>query len=892
MPLGKLIIIADDAVVNRKMLVKLLSSEYTPIEAENGRDALELLHQYGTAVSGVILDLVMPVLDGFGFLRAIQGVEEYKNIPIIVATGNGGDESEMDALKLGAWDFITKPYNGEIIKFRLRNAIDRSQLSAFKQLKYLAEYDTLTGIYNKSKFFEMTRAMLDANPDKKFAFIRLDIDRFQLINSFFGIEEGDRLLCYLASSLKTNYTGELYAFGRMEADVFASCFAYESRDDVRSYLASSKERVKAYNRSFDIVPIYGVYFLDDTSLPVSEMLDRATLAAKTCKGNYLDTTAIYENEMTRKLEKEQEIINEMTTELNEKQFCVYLQPKYSLNSNLPDGAEALVRWKHPQKGIIPPGEFMPVFEKNGFVSKLDYNVWEMVCSLLNDWIEKGITPSPISVNVSRVNLYNPNIAELIGGLVKKYGVPPSLLQLELTESAYMDNPQVMEKAVEQLHAAGFTILMDDFGSGYSSLSVLKNVEVDVLKIDMRFFEKTRISGRGESIIASIIRMAKWLSIPVTAEGVETREQIDFLRSVGCDDVQGFYYAKPMPAEEYLTFVRQQKAADVNYAERYDGLNPDKLWSLEPEILLLFSDDPSPRAIYEYNEGNIEVLRVNKAFKDMLGFGLSPADIAPLNHILQEYHETVLGAFEACAENLAMEQCEYRRRTADGSVLWIRLTLQYAQRVGLKYILMGHMENITELKAMERRYISAVSGISHLGFEGAGAGKSITEIIEETQRKIYTDALTGAYNRRLLSELLFIKTGSRGGCSELGIVLLDLRGFKQINDRFGHEAGDKLLAATAEKLRVTVRQNDSVIRYGGDEFVVTLTDCAEAQVKNAISRMQDALGSISINGTDKCKVSADFGYAYSQNFSGSYEEVESMLREADAAMYKAKNSALT
>lgn len=194
MPLGKLIIIADDAVVNRKMLVKLLSSEYTPIEAENGRDALELLHQYGTAVSGVILDLVMPVLDGFGFLRAIQGVEEYKNIPIIVATGNGGDESEMDALKLGAWDFITKPYNGEIIKFRLRNAIDRSQLSAFNQLKYMAEYDTLTGIYNKSKFFEMTRSMLDVNPDKNFAFIRLDIDRFQLINSFFGIEEGDRLL--------------------------------------------------------------------------------------------------------------------------------------------------------------------------------------------------------------------------------------------------------------------------------------------------------------------------------------------------------------------------------------------------------------------------------------------------------------------------------------------------------------------------------------------------------------------------------------------------------------------------------------------------------------------------------------------------------------------------
>lgn len=736
--------------------------------------------------------------------------------------------------------------------------------------------------------------MIDVNPGKRFVFIRLDIDRFQLVNSFFGIEEGDRFLRYLANSLKTDCAGELYTFGRMEADVFAACFAYSAQEDVTDYISVTGERVKAYNRSFDIVPIYGVYYIDDASLPVSEMLDRASLAAKTCKGNYLNTAAVYESAMTKKLEKEQEIINEMTAALSEKQFCVYLQPKYSLSTNLPDGAEALVRWNHPKKGVILPGEFMPLIEKNGFVSKLDYCVWEMVCALLHDWLAEGVTPLPVSVNVSRVNLYNPNIAELIGGLVKKYGVPPALFQLELTESAYMDNPLLMEKAVEQLHAAGFTILMDDFGSGYSSLSVLKNIEVDVLKIDMRFFEKTRVSGRGESIIASMIRMAKWLGIPVTAEGVETREQIDFLRSVGCDDVQGFYYARPMPVAQYVAFVREHRTAEVDYEERYEGLNPDRFWSLEPEILLLFSDDPSPRAIYEYNEGNIETLRVKKAYKALLGFGISADDMAPLNRVVPEHRETVLRAFEACAAGRTEGSCEVRRRGADGEPVWLRLTLQYAQRVGLKYIIIGHMEDMSALKTAQNSYLAAVEGISRLGgaAEDGAAQKTVQEIIDELQRKIYTDALTGAYNRRLLSELLFMKAGGRGGCAQLGIVMLDLRGFKQINDSFGHETGDRLLLATAEKLRETVRQKDSVIRYGGDEFVVTLTDCAKEQVKNAIARMQEALGAIRIDREHCCRISADFGYAYSESFCGTYKEVEEMLRRADEAMYeqKAKNGA--
>lgn len=1007
MPVKTTILIAEDTTVNRKVLVKLLSAEYALVEAENGQEALDLLRKYGNSISAVILDLIMPVLDGFGFLKAIQKMDAYKNLPLIVAADNMGDQSAVEALKLGAWDFITKPYNGDIIRFRLKNAIERSQFSAFNQLKFLAEYDTLTGIYNKTKFFQMTRKMLDANPGTLFAFLRLNIDQFQLINSFFGSEEGDKLLCFLADSFRAAYSSDTYTYGRMEADVFAACFAYSTKDAVLLHLEHAKERIKSYNRSFNIVPVFGVYFLDDLSLGVNEMLDRAELAAKTCKGQYLSTTAIYQPQLRQRLEEEQEIINEMSDALEQKQFCIYLQPKYALSTNRPAGGEALVRWHHPQKGMISPDEFIPIFERNGFISKLDYFVWESVCFLLHQWLQHGMSPSPISVNVSRVNLYDPNLVDIITDLIQKYAVPPHLLQLEMTENAYMGNPQMMEQMVNQLHKAGFTVLIDDFGSGYSSLSVLKNVDVDALKIDIRFFEKTRVSGRGENIIASIVRMAKWLNLSVIAEGVETQEQVDFLRSAGCDYVQGFYFARPMPVDDYVNLVRETNSAAQTAVEagRYAGLNPDRLWSLEPEMLLLFSDDPSPKAICGFNGDELELLRVNLAFKDLLGFA---ADTSPLDFIAPEHHESVLAACCSCAETQEREECEYRRVTAHGKQLWIRLTLQYIQQVGTKYILMAHMENITALKLMETNYLDALShsptlrrfdlsrpftlsnirellafltqifdvarlvdpvntSVVSLPNEGGLAykpytcfnvwgkgtrcencssicalrndcrmtkyeyiknnifyvvsnpvtvednlgkchkfalelvshisdhlmitppnGKTIEQMIEETQKKIYTDALTGAYNRRYLSELMFSHHAQKCVAKRLGLVLLDLSRFKQINDRYGHETGDSLLVATAKKLRETVRQSDSVIRYGGDEFVVILTECSEAQVIDAVERMRKALGSIPYCGEGTSLVQADFGYAYTDRFDTTYATVQELLRIADAAMYREKH----
>ncbi|MEG2361782.1 MAG: response regulator, partial [Christensenella sp.] len=283
----KTVLTVDDNIVNRKILSKILSREYAVLEAENGEVALKVLDEHADEIVAVMLDLVMPVMDGYAVLRAIEKDARYSNLPILVTTDNSDNDNEIKALTLGAWDFVSKPYNAEIIMFRLKNAIDRSQLSALKQLQYLAEYDELTGIYNKIKFFDMTRKMIDENPDEKFVFMRFDVDRFQLINSFFGTDEGDKLLIYIAEHL-AGYAQKCAraAYGRIESDVVALCLPYE-RDKVEDMVYKSKQILEQFNLNYDIVPSVGLYVIDDLSVSVEEMYNRATLAAKTCKGNYV-----------------------------------------------------------------------------------------------------------------------------------------------------------------------------------------------------------------------------------------------------------------------------------------------------------------------------------------------------------------------------------------------------------------------------------------------------------------------------------------------------------------------------------------------------------------------------------------------------------------------------
>lgn len=704
------VLIVDDNNINTQVLIKILQEEYAVLTAKNGKIALEMLVENSSRIAGIMLDLVMPVMNGYEFLRAISRVDEYKNIPVLVSTSNSDRENEKEALKLGAWDFISKPYDPDIIRFRLSNAIVRSQLTAFNQLKYVAEYDTLTNIYNKHKFYEEVSQILRNYLDTDFVMVRLDVDRFSLINSFYGNSEGDKLLCYIAKHVREMaHRFPPYAYARIEADVFAMLLARPGEMLSQMLVNDGMSTLKAFNTGYDISASFGVYVVEDHQMPADIILDRATLAAKRVKGNSLINHAYYSDEIRRAVETEQRITNEMNSALAGDQFTIFLQPKYSLQNNAPAGAEALVRWIHPQRGMVSPGEFIPVFEKNGFITKLDYCVWEKTCKLLRKWMDDGRPVLPISVNVSRVNLCNPMLVDRICGLVEKYDIPPRFLNLELTESAYTDNPVVMQETMDKLQQKGFVIMMDDFGTGYSSLNILKDIAVDVLKIDMRFLSKSRIAGRGESIIASIVRMSKWLKIPAVAEGVETEEQVEFLRSIGCEYVLGFYFSKPLPVEDCEKLFQEVLICEKKLETDFEI---GSLWAKNTQLEELFSDGPQPLAIYEYSSGGeIEILRMNNAYFKLLGYSDVQNSAAPLSTVPGDYLSGMKALFADVVNNHGEGEYDYPRELEDRRIIWVNLRLKYINSLGKSHILFGCITDMSLQKELSQRFDNSSSFVS-------------------------------------------------------------------------------------------------------------------------------------------------------------------------------------
>ena len=613
------VLIVDDQEINRTILRTILQKDYDTKEAGNGKEALEILEKDKDGIQAILLDLVMPLMDGYTFLKAIRDTP-MNQIPIIVITGETSAEFEEQALKAGAWDFISKPYQPTILLGRLKNAIARSQMGLFEHMKHLAEHDLLTDLYNRDMFYRATREMIDRNPGTKFSMIRFDIDSFNLVNSFWGEKEGDKLLKFITGLIRKAMDAQpVCTYGRINSDIFCFCMPSDEKN-ITGIIEDIKRQLSSYNDSFYVKPSFGIYEITKPQYSIEAMYDRATIAAQKCKGKYNLYVGTYDNGIHDQRVREREIENEMQKALEEEQFKVYLQPKYSLKTDLPSGAEALVRWDHPQWGMVSPGVFIPVFERNGFISELDYYMWDHVCALIRKWLDEGLDPAPVSVNISRVNMYNPHIVRKIASLTKKHGIPNSLLNLELTESAYMDNPDAMKEIVRSLQAEGFKVMMDDFGSGYSSLNTLKDITVDVLKVDMKFLKGGDEEGRSERILASIIRMAGWLSLPVIVEGVETREQTEFLRSIGCGFVQGFYFARPMPVAKYEQLIRSIGKVSEEETQMTNEKMNEMIWTNNENVELFFDSLRHPAAIFEADSRTLSPLRVNRCYNEAFGYG--------------------------------------------------------------------------------------------------------------------------------------------------------------------------------------------------------------------------------------------------------------------------------
>lgn len=428
-----------------------------------------------------------------------------------------------------------------------------------KALKYQAQFDSLTGLYNTQAFCEHVQRRLREDALHSYAIIRMDINRFKFINDLYGIEEGDRLLRYIAQVLR-EVASRRDIYGRTGGDVFCLCVAYRQEGDLIVLTERIAQMLGGYQLGYKIIPSFGICTVDDRSVPVSILCDWANLAMKTVKGNLVKNWAFYDDNLRAKQLEERNIENEMEEALENGQFCIYLQPKHDLHTKTIVGAEALVRWRHPRQGLLPPGRFVPLFERNGFIVRLDEFVWEETCKILRRWLDNGYPVVPISVNVSRIHAYQKNFCRHLVELIEKYRLPHQLLELELTESTFIENQQELYGVMKELQAQGFVFSMDDFGSGYSSLNMLKNVPVDTIKLDREFLNETVATSKGQTVIQYTISMAKELAMKVVAEGVETSEQANFLMHAGCITAQGFYFSHPMPVDQFeaLAFPSSNK----------------------------------------------------------------------------------------------------------------------------------------------------------------------------------------------------------------------------------------------------------------------------------------------------------------------------------------------
>ncbi|MCM1299014.1 MAG: EAL domain-containing protein [Firmicutes bacterium] len=569
---------------------------------------------------------------------------------------------------------LTKTENGRLRMYGFVSDITKEK-SYEHELQVHAFYDILTGLYNRKAFYFNAKKLLKANPDKEYSVIRFNIGNFKLINDIMGREAGDRVLITVADFLR-KLTVDKAICARFSSDHFVLMSCYYTEEDLLDLMAEIKSGVeKTEIVSHEIQYYMGVFKVaeKDKSISIESMCDRAMLACQSIKGSFTQHIAYYDDRMRSSILEEQEICDQAHRAMEKGEFKMYYQSVYGVKAKKFVSAEALVRWVHPEKGVIAPGKFIPVFEKNGLIAELDMYVLEQVCKYHSKRRSLGLPPFPVSVNISRMSLYNPRLFECISELTDKYQVDPKYFRIEITESAYNDNPTQLLDTVNKLREKCYPILMDDFGSGYSSLNTLKDIPIDLLKLDMKFMEGFEKSGRVGTIVTSVARMSKWLNVPMLAEGVETKEQYEFLKSIGCAYIQGYYFSKPVNEEEFTALIAKEEVTPAaSQLETYGmGEEINEILGHNPIISKLIGGIFGGLGIYELVDGKMEVIRVNDGYMQIMGY--SPEDKScEYDNILEKIHpddiEGCLAAYREAAVTDKAVRTTIRRYDKNGNLL--------------------------------------------------------------------------------------------------------------------------------------------------------------------------------------------------------------------------------
>ena len=541
------VLIVDDAPINRELLAYILQDRYQVFQAENGKQAIEMIESQERIYRLVLLDIQMPVLDGFGFLDYMKKKDLLRNLPVIVISGDSSDASILHAYKLGAVDFFSKPFSPEIVLNRVHNILSL----------YEHDYkDDLTGGYNRTGFIRMAENVLyNAKKKSDYALMFFDIKNFKATNELFGIGGGDNILRDFYQRIGKIWNPSVSA--RLDTDHFV-CLLPQSHINMDTLSQDLKLNVQLGGRAMKLYGYCGIYYVEDDDVSVTSMIDRAKLAEESILSDHMQPYVVFDDSMRRKYVNQMELMGEYESAIANDEFKVYYQPVVEASSGNLISAEALVRWIHPQRGMVSPADFIPALENGGHISKLDWFITNRVAELSRERHQAGEPVVPVSVNLSWMDFYD---EDMMQGLVELLGsdrVRVGDIRLEITETSYAALESDREGILDQLRKLGSPILLDDFGSGFSSFGMLKRYNFDILKLDMTFTRQIETSPKTCTIITGIIQMVHHLGIKVIAEGAETEAQVKFLRNNGCDYIQGYYFSKPLPEEDFLAYIQKCK----------------------------------------------------------------------------------------------------------------------------------------------------------------------------------------------------------------------------------------------------------------------------------------------------------------------------------------------
>lgn len=580
----------------------------------------------------------------------------------------------------------------------------RTSQAERSQIQLLRERDQLTGLYNAATFYDKAERLVAGTPETAYDAAYIDIEHFKIYNEWHGREAGDAILCAIAERIEAIAQRRGGIAGYLGGDDFTLILPHGliTEEQVEHEL---KQEPFDSEDTIGFQPAFGVCAIDRPDVSVVTACDHAMIAMNSVKGTYTKRIAWYEPGMTEEMENEAKILLEVKRALTNHEFVLYWQPQCSTRTERIVGLEALVRWQHPSQGLVMPGSFIPVLERNNFIASLDLYVWDEACRHIRSWIDRGGEPIPVSVNISRADLYAIDVVESLEGLIEKYGLDHKLLELEITESAYAEDEK-MADAVARLKDLGFTILMDDFGSGYSSLNMLKDITVDILKIDMGFLTRQNESQRSESILEAVVSMARFMDLRIIAEGAETKEQVDFLQDIGCDYAQGYYFHRPMPTEALEELLAQDDIVD------HRGVLSPSMELIDVNALL--HDDMISRAtvdnligglaIYAVYADHFELQQVNNEYYHVTGCNsvdlrerqrlisrqVHPDDLALVKAMFDEaYEHPVTGA-----------EATFRRYRLNGDLMWMRMRAFFLRREQDRTIFFASLSDVTEQKEQE------------------------------------------------------------------------------------------------------------------------------------------------------------------------------------------------